>query len=109
MVLKLCSTGLLSFNVWINLVNINYDATKQALKAQGKKQRRGTACICFGNSARLMDAARFIKEAWDAISTTNVRNAFQKVDLKIVLKSSPPLMMLTFNKSSTVLRMSMFR
>ena len=56
-----------------------------------------------------MDAARFITEAWDAISTTNVRNAFQKVDLKIVLKSSPPLMMLTFNKSSTVLRMSMFR
>ena len=67
------------------------DGTKQALKAQGKSQRRGAAGVEFGNPAHLMDAAGYIKEAWDAISPATIRNAFHKADLKMILGVESPI------------------
>ena len=59
--------------------------TKKALKTQGKAQRRGAAGVSFGNPAHLMDAAGYIKEAWDNVSPSTIRNAFISADLKMNL------------------------
>ena len=61
------------------------------MKAQGKSQRRGAAGVEFGNPAHLMDAAGYIKEAWDAISPATIRNSFYKADLKIILGVESPI------------------
>ena len=66
--------------------------SKQALKAQGKSQRRGAAGVEFGNPAHLMDAAmKYVKEAWNAISPATIRNALHKADLKMILGVESPI------------------
>ena len=52
---------------------------------QGKKQRRGSAGVSFGSSAHILDAARYIKNAWENISPITIKNAFIKADLNIAL------------------------
>ena len=46
---------------------------KQALMEQGKKQRRGSAGVSFGSSAHILDAARYIKNAWENISPITIK------------------------------------
>ena len=38
-----------------------------------------------------MDAAGYIKEAWDAISPATIRNSFYKADLKMILGVESPI------------------
>ena len=59
------------------------DEAKKALKMQEKSQRRGAAGVAYGKPAHLLDAARYITEAWNAISQQTIKNAFIKADLKI--------------------------
>lgn len=50
-------------------------------KKQAKRLRRGAAGVAYGNSAHMLDAAQYIRFAWDAISDAAIKNAFGKVDL----------------------------
>ena len=52
---------------------------------QGKKQRRGSAGVSFGNPTHLLDAA--VTNAWENITPTTIKNAFIKADLCIDLES----------------------
>ena len=59
------------------------DDAKNALKIQEKSQRRGAAGVAYGKPAHLLDASRYINEAWNAITQQTIKNAFIKADLKI--------------------------
>ena len=56
---------------------------KATLKAQGGMKRRGSAGVRFGNPAHLLDAAKYVKEAWDNLSPISVENCFRKADISI--------------------------
>ena len=53
------------------------------IKEQAKSKRRGTAGVAQGKSAHVLDAANYVKTAWDKISSTTIRIAFIKADLQI--------------------------
>ena len=55
--------------------------SKSHKKEQSKRLRRGAAGVAYGNPAHLLDAALFVKDAWDAISASTIKNAFKKADL----------------------------
>ena len=59
------------------------DDANNALKIQEKSQRRGAAGVAYGKPAHLLDASRYINEAWNAITQQTIKNAFIKADLKI--------------------------
>jgi hypothetical protein len=40
---------------------------KESLQTLGTHLRRGSAGVEYGNPAHLMDAAKYIKEAWDSV------------------------------------------
>ncbi len=54
---------------------------KQRKRELGKWLRRGAAGVSYGNSAHLLDAASYVKEAWDSISSSSIKNAFNKAEL----------------------------
>jgi hypothetical protein len=47
----------------------------------GKRLRRGAAGVSYENPAHLLDAASYVKEAWDSISSSSIKNAFSKAEL----------------------------
>jgi hypothetical protein len=47
----------------------------------GKRLRRGAARVSYGNPAHLLDAPSYVKEAWDFVSSSSIRNAFSKAEL----------------------------
>ena len=59
------------------------DDANNALKIQEKSQRRGAAGVAYGKPAHILDASRYINEAWNAITQQTIKNAFIKADLKI--------------------------
>ena len=58
---------------------------KARKKEQAKRLPRGAAGVAHGNPAHMLDAAEYIKLAWDAISDATIKNAFHKAEL-IALK-----------------------
>ena len=54
---------------------------KALKKEQAKRLPRGAAGVAYGNPAHLLDAAHYIKLAWDAISDVTIKNAFNKAEL----------------------------
>lgn len=52
-------------------------------KEQSKRLRRGAAGVAYGNPAHLLDAAHYVKHAWDAISSESIKNAFKKAELQL--------------------------
>ncbi|CAK8685111.1 unnamed protein product [Clavelina lepadiformis] len=50
-------------------------------KEQAKRLPRGAAGVAYGNPAHLLDAAHYVKQAWDLISDASVRNSFNKAQL----------------------------
>ena len=54
---------------------------KSRKKEQAGRLRRGAAGVSYGNPAHLLDAANYVKTAWDSITSTTIKNAFIKVDL----------------------------
>ena len=54
---------------------------KASKKDQAKRLPRGAAGVASGNPAHMLDAAEYIKLAWDAISDTTIKNAFNKAEL----------------------------
>jgi hypothetical protein len=47
----------------------------------GKRLRRGAARVSYGNPAHLLDAASYVKKAWDFVSSSFIKNAFSKAEL----------------------------
>ena len=56
---------------------------KKSLQTLGTHLRRGSAGVEYGNPTHLMDAAKYIKEAWDSILPISIENCFRKADLSI--------------------------
>ena len=54
---------------------------KACQKEKAKRLLRGAAGVAYGNPAHMLDAAQYIKLAWDAISDATIKNAFNKAKL----------------------------
>jgi hypothetical protein len=54
---------------------------KNQKKDQGRRLRRGAARVLYGNPAHLLDVVSYVKDAWDSVSQTSIKNAFVKAEL----------------------------
>ena len=57
------------------------DEAKNRKKDQGRKLRWGAAGVLYGNPAHLLDAASYVKDTWDSVSQTSIKNAFVRAEL----------------------------
>ncbi len=57
------------------------DDVKARKRDQGWRLRRGSAGVLYGNPVQLLDAANYVKEAWDSVSQASIKNAFKKAEL----------------------------
>jgi hypothetical protein len=48
---------------------------------QGQRLRRGAVGVAYGNLAHLLDAASYVKEAWQSVSPSSIKNAFIKAKI----------------------------
>ena len=54
------------------------EEAKLRKKRQGRRLRRGVVGVAYGNAAHLLDAASYVKEAWQSVSPSSIKNAFIK-------------------------------
>jgi hypothetical protein len=54
---------------------------KQQKRELGKRLQQGAAGVSYENPAHLLDAASYVKEAWDSVSSSSIKNAFSKAKL----------------------------
>ena len=54
---------------------------KARKKEQAKRLPRGAAVVAYGNPAHMLDAAEYIKLAWNAISDATIKNTFNQAEL----------------------------
>jgi hypothetical protein len=45
---------------------------KQRKRELGKRLQRGATGVSYGNPAHLLDAASYVKEAWDSVSSSSI-------------------------------------
>lgn len=57
------------------------ESIKVQKKTQATRLPRGAAGVAYGNPANLLDAAKYVKHAWDQISTDSIRHAFKKAEI----------------------------
>ena len=57
------------------------DEAKARKKEQARRLPRRSAGVLYGNPAHLLDAANYVKEAWDSVSEASISNAFKKAEL----------------------------
>ncbi len=57
------------------------EEAKLQKKMQRQRLRRGAAGITYGNPAHMLDAASYVKEAWQSMSPSSIKNAFIKVKI----------------------------
>jgi hypothetical protein len=57
------------------------DEVKNQKKDQGQRLHRGGAKVLHGNPAHLPNATSYVKDAWDFVSQTFIKNAFVKAKL----------------------------
>ncbi len=57
------------------------EEAKLRKKMQGRRLRRGAAGVAYGNPAHLFDAASCVKEAWQSVSPSSIKNAFIKAKI----------------------------
>jgi len=57
------------------------DEAKLRKKMQGQRLRRGAAGVAYGNPAHLLDAASYVKEVWQSVSPSSIKNAFIKAKI----------------------------
>jgi len=48
---------------------------------QGQRLRCGAAGVAYRNPAHLLDAASYVKEAWQSVSPSSIKNAFIKAEI----------------------------
>jgi hypothetical protein len=57
------------------------EEAKLRKKMQGRRLRCGAAGVAYGNLAHLLDAASYVKEAWQSMSPSAIKNAFIKAEI----------------------------
>jgi hypothetical protein len=57
------------------------DEVKNQKTDQGQRLRQEAIGVFYGNLAHLLDVASYVKDAWDYVSQTSIKNAFVKVEL----------------------------
>jgi hypothetical protein len=57
------------------------EEAKLRKKMQGRRLRRGVAGVAYGNLAHLLDVASYVKEAWQSVSPSSIKNAFIKAEI----------------------------
>jgi hypothetical protein len=53
---------------------------RQRKRELGKRLRRGAVGVSYENPSHLLDAASYVKEAWDSVSSSSIKNAFSKTE-----------------------------
>jgi len=48
---------------------------------QGRRLRHGAVGVVYGNPAHLLDAVSYVKEAWQSVSPSSIKNAFIKAKI----------------------------
>jgi hypothetical protein len=54
------------------------DEAKNRKKNQGQKLHQGVARVIYGNPTHLLDVTSNVKDAWDYVSQTSIKNALIK-------------------------------
>jgi hypothetical protein len=57
------------------------DEAKNRKKDQGRRLCRGAARVFYKNPAHLLDVASYVKDAWDYVLQTSIKNVFVKAKL----------------------------
>jgi hypothetical protein len=57
------------------------EEAKLRKKMQGRRLRRGAAGVAYENPAHLLDATSYVKEAWQSMSPSSIKNAFIKAEI----------------------------
>ncbi len=57
------------------------DEAKNWKKDQGRRLRQGAARVIYGNPTHLLDVVSYVKDAWDSVSQTSIKNDFIKAKL----------------------------
>lgn len=59
----------------------NPESLKEHLALTASKMKRGSAGVSYGRPPHLLDAAIFVKTAWNEISQESLKNCFKKADI----------------------------
>ncbi len=65
-------------------MHISYVTTMEAKlqkKMQGRRLRYGAVGVAYENLAHLLDVASYVKEAWQSVSPSSIKNAFIKAKI----------------------------
>jgi len=57
------------------------EEVKLQKKMQGQRLQHGAAGVAYGNPVHLLDAASYVKEAWQSVSPSSIKNAFIKAKI----------------------------
>lgn len=57
------------------------EAQKQHKRTQAQMLPRGAAGTAYGNPAHILDAANYVKKAWDDITNDTIANAWRKAEI----------------------------
>ncbi len=57
------------------------EEAKLRKKMQGWRLQRGATRVAYGNPAHLLDVASYVKEAWQSMSSSSIKNAFIKAKI----------------------------
>jgi hypothetical protein len=57
------------------------EEAKLRKKMQGQKLRRSAAGVAYRNPAHMLDAVSYVKEAWQSVSPSSIKNAFIKAEI----------------------------
>lgn len=74
----------LYLNEVLNFYNLD-QSLRLDIKQQAAKKRRGSVGVLDGSPANLLDAARIATVAWEAVSSSTIRNCFRKAELGMEL------------------------
>jgi hypothetical protein len=56
------------------------DEAKKQKKDKGRRLHRGVARVLYRNPTHLLNVASYVKDAWDSVSQTSIKNAFVKAE-----------------------------
>ncbi len=57
------------------------EEAKLRKKMQGRRLRRGATRVAYENPAHLLDATSYVKEVWQSVSPSSIKNAFIKAKI----------------------------
>jgi hypothetical protein len=57
------------------------EEAKLRKKMQGRRLRCGATGVAYRNPAHLLDVVNYVKEAWQSVSPSSIKNAFIKAEI----------------------------